>query len=69
VEEPRQHPGPLRRLSDAELEVFNDVVDDRLGTRVRLEQERVGCRRVQAALTEVGERRVETEQLVRSVCS
>ncbi len=56
VEEPRQHPGPLRRLTPDEVQVFNELIDDRLGPRVRLEQERVGYSRVAAALAQVSAR-------------
>lgn len=42
VEEGSRHPGPLARLDDDERALFEELVGDRLGERVRLEQERVG---------------------------
>jgi hypothetical protein len=41
VEETSRHPGPLSRLTAAEQSCFQELVSDRLGLRVRLEQERI----------------------------
>jgi hypothetical protein len=43
----------LPRLTDAERALFDDLRDNRIRRRLRLEQERVGFRWVQAALDEV----------------
>jgi hypothetical protein len=42
VQEEARHPGPLPRLTAAEESVFDILIADRLGERVRLEQERIG---------------------------
>lgn len=41
---------PLHRLTPDERALFDDLRDDRLGERVRLEQERIGFRAVEEAL-------------------
>ena len=50
VEETARHTGSLTRLTDAERELFEDLTGDRLGERVRLEQERIGFGWVKRAL-------------------
>lgn len=42
VEEPSQAAGPVTRLTQPELALFDDLLHDRLGRHVRLEQERIG---------------------------
>ncbi len=51
VEEAAPHPGPCTRLSDAERALFDDLRADRLGRRVRLEQERIGYTTLGRALS------------------
>jgi len=48
VEEPMPAKGRLERLTESEQELFQDLVSDRFGFRVRLEQERIsfGCVRL-----------------------
>lgn len=53
VREDSPHPGPLARLSEAEQHLFEDLVSNRLGERVRLEQERLAFGWVQRAIAEV----------------
>jgi hypothetical protein len=55
VEEAKRHPGPLKHLTASEGELFDDLLHDRLGERVRLEQERISFGRVRAALNAIGE--------------
>jgi hypothetical protein len=43
----------LPRLADAELALFNELRDNRIGTRLRLEQERVGFQWLKNALDAV----------------
>jgi hypothetical protein len=50
VREAERHDGPLERLSVAERALFDDLRQDRLGERVRLEQERIGFRWLERAL-------------------
>jgi len=52
-EEAVQHPGPLARLDPAEQALFADLLSDRLGERVRLEQERIAFGRVECALQDI----------------
>jgi hypothetical protein len=42
VEEPKQNPSPLTRLTPPEQALYDDLLHDRLGPHVRLEQERIG---------------------------
>ncbi len=48
--EPKQHDQPLVRLSPDELALYDDLRFDRLGERVRLEQERIGFGHVTEAV-------------------
>jgi len=48
--EESQHPGPLLHLTDAESALFDDLLHDRLGEHVRLEQERIGFGCLERAL-------------------
>ncbi len=41
VEESDRHLGPLRRLTPTEASLYEDLASDRLGPRIRLEQERI----------------------------
>jgi hypothetical protein len=50
VQETVPHIGLLARLTDAERALFEDLQLDRLGERIRLEQERISFSRVQQAL-------------------
>jgi hypothetical protein len=50
VQETERHDGPLRRLTQEEGELFDDLRQDRLGDRVRLEQERIPFGWLQGAL-------------------
>ncbi len=50
VEETARHSGPLSRLTTAEHAFFEDLASDRLGERVRLEQERIGFRWAEQAI-------------------
>ncbi len=57
VEEPERYPRPLARLTPAEAGLYEDLRQDRLGVRVRLEQERVAFDHVErtvAALIAAG---------------
>ncbi len=49
----KRYTAELENLTGAELELFRDLRDDRLGERVRLEQERVPFDQVQKALGEL----------------
>jgi hypothetical protein len=49
-EEPTPHSGILARLAEAEAALYEDLRHDRLGTRVRLEQERIGFAWIERAL-------------------
>jgi hypothetical protein len=51
VEEGAQRSGPLARLTEDERTLFEELCGDRLGTRVRLEQERIGFGWVRRALS------------------
>lgn len=42
VEEAVPHSGPLSRLTEEERDLFEDLVANRFGERIRLEQERIG---------------------------
>jgi hypothetical protein len=53
VEELAQYLGPLTRLTEAEMALYEDLAANRLGDRVRLEQERIGFGWVQRALTKI----------------
>ena len=57
VREDRPATSSLTRLSSAELDLYTDLVTDRLGSRVRLEQERVDWKAATAALNEAQEAR------------
>ncbi len=46
------HRETLTRLSPAESALYADLRDDRLGTRVRLEQERIAFGHLESALAE-----------------
>jgi hypothetical protein len=50
VVEDRPTSARLSRLDDAEQAVYDDLVSDRLGDRVRLEQERIGWGWVESRL-------------------
>jgi hypothetical protein len=50
VEEPMPAKGRLDRLTESEQELFQDLVSDRFGFRVRLEQERISFGAVKQAL-------------------
>lgn len=50
VREEDPHSGPLPRLTDEESALFADLSGDRLGERVRLEQERIPFHQVEAAV-------------------
>jgi len=50
VEETTPHLGPCSRLNEAERALFDDLVSNRLGERVRLEQERIGYAAVERAI-------------------
>ncbi|MBI2392008.1 MAG: hypothetical protein HYV09_20620 [Deltaproteobacteria bacterium] len=51
VREPRQNTGPVPHLTQAEAALFDDLLHDRLGEKVRLEQERIGYGSLQRALS------------------
>ncbi len=53
VTEHEQHRRPLTRLTGPERAVFEELVNDRLGVRVRLEQERIAFGRLVAALQDL----------------
>jgi len=53
-EEPRQNRGELSRLTDTEQLVYDDLRFDRLATRLRLEQERIGYRWVEKMVLRQG---------------
>jgi hypothetical protein len=53
VHEAAPHDGPLARLTDAERALFEDLQLDRIGERVRLEQERISFGCLQQALQEI----------------
>jgi hypothetical protein len=53
VEEPERHDRSLSRLTSEECQVYDDLRLDRLGTRVRLEQERIAFDHVDRALTDL----------------
>jgi hypothetical protein len=53
VEEPERHDRPLLRLTPEECQVYDDLRFDRLGTRVRLEQERIAFDHVDRVLTDL----------------
>ena len=53
VQEAVPHIGRLARLTDAERTLFEDLQLDRIGPRVRLEQERISFGHVQRALKEL----------------
>ena len=48
--EARPHTGPCGRLTGAEWAVFDDLVHNRLGAQVRLEQERIAGGAISRAL-------------------
>lgn len=48
--EPERHDKPLHRLTAAETSLYDDLRHDRLGERVRLEQERIGFDHVARAV-------------------
>jgi hypothetical protein len=50
VQETVPHVGPLARLTDAEQALFDDLQLDRIGERIRLEQERISFGHLQHAL-------------------
>jgi hypothetical protein len=50
VAEARPHLGALARLSVEERSLYEDLAANRFGTRVRLEQERIGFGWVERAL-------------------
>jgi hypothetical protein len=50
VEEPEPCHNPLPRLSQAEQEVYEELRCDRLGLRVRLEQERIAFGHIERTL-------------------
>ena len=54
VREQEPHEGELAALTDSEKSLFDDLRHDRLGERVRLEQERIGFGWVQRALVALG---------------
>jgi hypothetical protein len=62
VQEPadKRYAGELARLSAAERDLFEDLRDDRIGERVRLEQERIGYRWVERALARLGSLDIDT---------
>ena len=49
-EEPQQNRGELSRLTDTEQLIYDDLRFDRLATRLRLEQERIGFQWVEAMI-------------------
>ena len=51
--ESEPHREPLTRLSPAEAALYADLREDRLGTRVRLEQERIGFGHLERVLAEL----------------
>lgn len=53
VREERGETRELDRLTDAERALYEELRGDRLGEKVRLEQERIGFARVERALSEV----------------
>lgn len=53
VQEEARHRGPLPRLTADEVSVFEALIEDRLGERVRLEQERIGFGCVMRAIEAV----------------
>lgn len=55
VSEDRPATSSLTRLTAAELDLYTDLVTDRLGPRVRLEQERVDWAAATAALDQAGQ--------------
>lgn len=54
VTEGSRYDKPLVRLTDAEQELYDDLRSDRLGEKVRLEQERIGFGCLQTALNALG---------------
>ena len=54
VQEDAPHAGPLTRLTPAEQSMFDELVANRLGERVRLEQERIGFGWVLRAIGALG---------------
>ncbi len=50
VQETAPHDGPLARLTDAERALFEDLQFDRIGEKVRLEQERISFGHLRQAL-------------------
>jgi hypothetical protein len=54
VQEQEPHDGELAALTDSEKSLFDDLRHDRLGERVRLEQERIGFGWFQRALGALG---------------
>ena len=56
VQEAVPHIGRLARLTDAERTLFEDLQLDRIGPRIRLEQERISFGHVQRALKELSPR-------------
>ena len=53
VEEAAQHVGQLARLTPPEAALYDDLGANRLGSRVRLEQERIGFHWLERALGEI----------------
>jgi hypothetical protein len=53
VEESSQHLDALTRLTPAEASLYDDLAANRLGTRVRLEQERIGFHWLERALLDL----------------
>jgi hypothetical protein len=54
VQEDVPHAGPLTRLTPTEQSVFDELAANRLGARVRLEQERIGFGWVMRAISALG---------------
>lgn len=53
VNEPSPHIGDLARLTDEERDLYDDLRNNRLGSGVRLEQERIPFRQVAVALEKI----------------
>jgi len=53
VQEEARHAGPLPRLTADEASLYETLIADRLGERVRLEQERIGFGWVSRAIERV----------------
>ena len=50
VQETTPHVGPLPRLTDGERALFEDLQRDRIGDRIRLEQERISFGHLEQAM-------------------